>query len=455
MGDEQVVAGRRRAVSRAPPSRLVPAGRHRHQLAERGLGLPRAGSAAAQHGELLHPVPAHPGSPPARSRVPGGHHAAPQARGMDSQLVPAAWSCCSRGRDDLPRAPRVRVELDLPGPHRLVRACLLAGRREFPAKGDRSNPDWPRPSPSAGCWSTALCHVPGHRNQPVPRGIPVETWAAGVRGGGSSSSPRRTRSTASPSPAGSTSHQRHGRAAVPARPARRLPLAPLDPLDRRGRGAAAALLDQHGERDSLGYFALRRDKSVIWSPTGKAAVTYRVVGGVSLASGDPIGDPEAWPGAIEPWLAEAREHGWIPAVMGAARRRARSTPGTAWTRWNWATKPSWRWRRRSRSTLHPGRPGDADRPAGVQPGEAGRVRGADPPPRGHPGRRDGVSPYARRRLARRGDRARLLHGAGPARRSGRRTVRDARMHRRRGQAAGDALVRAVGAEGALAGPDAA
>ena len=78
------------------------------------------------------------------------------------------------------------------------------------------------------------------------------------------------------------------------------------------------LLDRHGDRDSLGYFALRREKSVVWSPTGKAAVAYRVVGGVSLASGDPIGDPEAWPGAIEPWLAEAREHGWIPAVMGAS-----------------------------------------------------------------------------------------------------------------------------------------
>ncbi|WP_392669940.1 phosphatidylglycerol lysyltransferase domain-containing protein [Streptomyces sp. LN785] len=78
------------------------------------------------------------------------------------------------------------------------------------------------------------------------------------------------------------------------------------------------LLDRNGDRDSLGYFALRREKSVIWSPTGKAAVTYRVVGGVSLASGDPIGDPEAWPGAIEPWLAEARAHGWIPAVMGVS-----------------------------------------------------------------------------------------------------------------------------------------
>lgn len=78
------------------------------------------------------------------------------------------------------------------------------------------------------------------------------------------------------------------------------------------------LLDRHGERDSLGYFALRRDKAVMFSPSGKAAVTYRVVGGVSLASGDPIGDPEAWPGAIDAWLAEARRHAWTPAVMGAS-----------------------------------------------------------------------------------------------------------------------------------------
>ncbi|NUQ95482.1 MAG: DUF2156 domain-containing protein [Streptomyces sp.] len=79
-----------------------------------------------------------------------------------------------------------------------------------------------------------------------------------------------------------------------------------------------ALLDRHGARDSLGYFALRRDKSVIFSPSGKAAITYRVVGGVALASGDPIGDVEAWPGAIDAWLVEARDHAWIPAVMGAS-----------------------------------------------------------------------------------------------------------------------------------------
>ncbi|MFF7091621.1 phosphatidylglycerol lysyltransferase domain-containing protein [Streptomyces rubradiris] len=92
----------------------------------------------------------------------------------------------------------------------------------------------------------------------------------------------------------------------------------VDPLTEDDEKRLRELLERHGDRDSLGYFALRREKSVVWSPAGKAAVAYRVVGGVSLASGDPLGDPEAWPGAIAPWLAEARAHGWIPAVMGAS-----------------------------------------------------------------------------------------------------------------------------------------
>ena len=79
--------------------------------------------------------------------------------------------------------------------------------------------------------------------------------------------------------------------------------------------------------DSLGYFNTRRDKSVVWSPTGKAAVAYRVVSGVMLASGDPLGDPEAWPGAIRAFLAEADAHAWTPAVLGCSERA-----GTVWVR---------------------------------------------------------------------------------------------------------------------------
>ncbi|WP_329564551.1 phosphatidylglycerol lysyltransferase domain-containing protein [Kitasatospora sp. NBC_01266] len=91
----------------------------------------------------------------------------------------------------------------------------------------------------------------------------------------------------------------------------------LEPQDER---RLRALLERHGARDSLGYFALRRDKSVCWSPSGKAAVLYRVVNGVALASGDPIGDPEAWPQAIEGWRELARANAWVPAVTGAGEQ---------------------------------------------------------------------------------------------------------------------------------------
>jgi lysyl-tRNA synthetase class 2 len=98
-------------------------------------------------------------------------------------------------------------------------------------------------------------------------------------------------------------------------------LRPAAPRARLGLADSARireLLAKHGDRDSLGYFALRTDKSVVWSPTGKACIGYRVVSGVMLASGDPIGDPEAWPGVIGPFLDEAARHAWVPAVMGCS-----------------------------------------------------------------------------------------------------------------------------------------
>jgi len=93
---------------------------------------------------------------------------------------------------------------------------------------------------------------------------------------------------------------------------------PRPRLTQADRERIRELLDRHGDRDSLGYFALRDDKSVIWSPSGKAGVCYRVVSGVMLASGDPLGDPEAWPGAIAEFLADAARHAWRPAVMGCS-----------------------------------------------------------------------------------------------------------------------------------------
>ncbi|MFK0105282.1 phosphatidylglycerol lysyltransferase domain-containing protein [Streptomyces sp. NPDC091217] len=105
------------------------------------------------------------------------------------------------------------------------------------------------------------------------------------------------------------------------------PETPKPELTAEDESRVRALLDRYGARDSLGYFALRHDKSVVFSPSGKAAIAYRVVSGVMLASGDPLGDVEAWPGAIHAFMAEAREHAWVPAVVGCGE-----TGGEIWAR---------------------------------------------------------------------------------------------------------------------------
>ena len=87
------------------------------------------------------------------------------------------------------------------------------------------------------------------------------------------------------------------------------------------------LLAKNGAHDSLGYFALRRDKSVIWSTTGKSCIAYRVLSGVMLATGDPLGDCEAWPGAIKEFMVEAERHAWVPAVLACSE-----LGGDVWTR---------------------------------------------------------------------------------------------------------------------------
>ena len=88
--------------------------------------------------------------------------------------------------------------------------------------------------------------------------------------------------------------------------------------------AIRGLLETYGKNDSLGYFATRRDKSVVFAPDGRAAITYRVEVGVCLASADPVGDPRSWPRAIAAWLELCAEYGWAPGVMGASSTGAQA-----------------------------------------------------------------------------------------------------------------------------------
>ena len=83
------------------------------------------------------------------------------------------------------------------------------------------------------------------------------------------------------------------------------------------RRVARAIVETHGS-DSLSFFALRRDKSYLFSPSGRAFLAYRVVAGTALVSGDPVGDEVE----IDDLLAELRRlvraRGWRLAVVGAS-----------------------------------------------------------------------------------------------------------------------------------------
>ena len=83
------------------------------------------------------------------------------------------------------------------------------------------------------------------------------------------------------------------------------------------RRLARALVEAHGS-DSLSFFALRRDKSYLFSPSRRAFLAYRVVAGTALVSGDPVGDEAE----IDELLAELRRvvraSGWRLAVVGAS-----------------------------------------------------------------------------------------------------------------------------------------
>ncbi|WP_089101172.1 phosphatidylglycerol lysyltransferase domain-containing protein [Streptomyces hyaluromycini] len=201
--------------------------------------------------------------------------------------------------------------------------ALLVGRREFYAKGDRSNPRLAATVAVGGglvaSLLAALLVTVTNQAPHAGRSTFLERWHYGaLRLVSVAADPTRFPYIAPPNWVNVVVNVLSTLLVLAVFYAAFRSRRAVDPITEDDEKQLRVLLERHGERDSLGYFALRREKSVVWSPTGKAAVAYRVVGGVSLASADPIGDPEAWPGAIVPWLAEARAHGWIPAVMGAS-----------------------------------------------------------------------------------------------------------------------------------------
>ena len=74
------------------------------------------------------------------------------------------------------------------------------------------------------------------------------------------------------------------------------------------------------QSDSLSYFSTRLDKSVIWSDSHTAGLSYRVQNGVLLVSGDPFGHFSLWAEVIDKTIDLAQEYAWTLAVMGCGER---------------------------------------------------------------------------------------------------------------------------------------
>ncbi|HEU5428224.1 MAG TPA: phosphatidylglycerol lysyltransferase domain-containing protein [Actinocrinis sp.] len=91
---------------------------------------------------------------------------------------------------------------------------------------------------------------------------------------------------------------------------------PPDPADSDERAAMRSLI-AHRDSGTLAPFALRYDKSYLFDPAGRAAIGYRVLAGMAIVGGDPIGAQDSWPAAIDEFLAESERRGWRPAVLGA------------------------------------------------------------------------------------------------------------------------------------------
>lgn len=71
--------------------------------------------------------------------------------------------------------------------------------------------------------------------------------------------------------------------------------------------------------DTLAPFALRGDKSYFFAADSSAVLAYRVVNGVAIVAGDPIGRDGGREPVVRSFLDFAHDRGWRVAVLGASR----------------------------------------------------------------------------------------------------------------------------------------
>ncbi len=86
------------------------------------------------------------------------------------------------------------------------------------------------------------------------------------------------------------------------------------PADERTRARVRELV-RHPAADTLAPFVLRHDRSYVFSRDGRAAVGYRVLLGVAVVGGDPVGDPAAYPDVVAEFVRRCDRAGWRAAAL--------------------------------------------------------------------------------------------------------------------------------------------
>ncbi|MDQ1657054.1 MAG: phosphatidylglycerol lysyltransferase [Cryptosporangiaceae bacterium] len=90
-----------------------------------------------------------------------------------------------------------------------------------------------------------------------------------------------------------------------------------------------ALLAEHGG-DNLSYMVTWPGHSYYFTEDSRAAVAYRVVAGVALTTGGPIGDPDRRAAAVSGFLALCHQAGWTPCLYSVGESTVAVTRALGW-----------------------------------------------------------------------------------------------------------------------------
>jgi lysyl-tRNA synthetase class 2 len=85
--------------------------------------------------------------------------------------------------------------------------------------------------------------------------------------------------------------------------------------------ARAAEIVARDATDTLAPFALRADKRYFFSASGRSFIAYRVLVGVALVSGDPVGQEREFGELVAAFSGFAERRGWTLGVLGVSAQR--------------------------------------------------------------------------------------------------------------------------------------